>query len=166
MEREDEGSVSFDCRKATMDDEEQVARVFAYENGLHVGLQPDIFVRLGEEEILAGDWLRSVLEDEASSIVLAHERGKVVGLVYFSIVPSGSAIYKEERMGIVNELVVLPQYQGMGVGRMLMDHVEDVARRAGVNLVRLHVWENNAAALAFYHSLGYESRQRVMWKRV
>jgi ribosomal protein S18 acetylase RimI-like enzyme len=47
-----------------------------------------------------------------------------------------------------------------------MDHVEGVAREAGVNLVRLQVWENNAGALGFYRSLGYESRERVMWKRV
>lgn len=54
----------------------------------------------------------------------------------------------------VNQLLVLPEYQGRGVGRRCMLLIQDEARRLGVP-VRLRVLKVNPRALAFYVRLGF-----------
>lgn len=152
------------CREATLEDKGQVARVFAYENGFHVDLQPEVFNRLDESTILADDWYEKALVDDAGRIVLAEEDGAVLGLVYYSIVAADNVISRSDRLVYVDEQVVLPEHQGRGIGRTLMDHVEDRAREEGIHTVKLQVWDNNEGAIGFYRSMGYGPRQRVLWK--
>ena len=152
------------CREATLEDKGQVARVFAYENGFHVDLQPEVFNRLDESTILADDWYEKALVDDAGRIVLAEEDGAVLGLVYYSIVAADNVIFRSDRLVYVDEQVVLPEHQGRGIGRTLMDHVEDRAREEGIHTVKLQVWDNNEGAIGFYRSMGYGPRQRVLWK--
>jgi ribosomal protein S18 acetylase RimI-like enzyme len=152
------------CRDATLEDKGHVARVFAYENGFHVDLQPEVFNRLDESTILADDWYEKAMDDDAARIVLAEENGTVLGLVYYSIVRTDNPILRSDRLVYVDELVVMPEHQGRGIGRTLMEHVEDHARKEGVHTVKLQVWDNNEGALGFYRSMGYDPRERVLWK--
>ncbi len=152
------------CREATLADKGQVARIFAYENGYHVDLQPEVFNRLDESTILADEWYEKALDDDSGRIVLAEHDGAVLGLVYYSIVVTDNAIFRSDRLIYVNELVVLPKLQGRGIGRTMMEHVEDRAREEGIEIVKLQVWDNNEAAIGFYESMGYGPRERVLWK--
>ncbi len=54
----------------------------------------------------------------------------------------------------VNQLFVLPEHQGGGVGRMCMELAMDEARGLGLP-VRLRVLKVNPRALAFYDRLGF-----------
>ncbi|MCH5277537.1 MAG: GNAT family N-acetyltransferase [Desulfovibrionaceae bacterium] len=53
-------------------------------------------------------------------------------------------------------LFVAPEWQGRGLGRLLM---EDARRRR--NRLSLSVYESNRAARAFYEHLGFAARERV-----
>ena len=53
----------------------------------------------------------------------------------------------------VSSLFVRPEYQGKGVGKCLMKHVESVARKMGYNSVMLR---SSITALSFYKDLGYK----------
>lgn len=52
-------------------------------------------------------------------------------------------------------LAVAPAYRGQGAGRELVAWLEACARTAGIFSVHLELRESNAAARAFYQSLGY-----------
>ena len=54
----------------------------------------------------------------------------------------------------VNQLMILPEHQGKGIGRECMRLVEEDARRRRLP-VRLRVLKVNPRALAFYERLGY-----------
>ena len=47
-------------------------------------------------------------------------------------------------------------FQRKGLGKCLMNHLEDVGRKAGVRKAMLTVFEANKKAKAFYENLGYE----------
>lgn len=49
-------------------------------------------------------------------------------------------------------VAVAPAAQGKGIGRLLMDYVENIARQKGIQTIILDAREN---ALAFYQSIGY-----------
>jgi ribosomal-protein-alanine N-acetyltransferase len=50
---------------------------------------------------------------------------------------------------------VLPDAQGKGLGRLLLDHMVSIARRYGVESVLLEVRPSNKRAIHLYHKLGF-----------
>lgn len=65
--------------------------------------------------------------------------------------PDARALY-------VNRLAVWPELQGQGTGRASMALVEELARAAGCEAVRLDASERDPLLLAFYEGAGYERR--------
>lgn len=54
----------------------------------------------------------------------------------------------------VHKLYILPKSQGKGVGRLLLNHIEDIARQHNNSGLTLNVNRKNTA-VAFYTSLGW-----------
>jgi GNAT superfamily N-acetyltransferase len=63
-------------------------------------------------------------------------------------------VIREPRGLTVNQLFLLPEYQGQDIGRRCLRLVMDEARRLGLP-VRLRVLKVNPRALAFYQRLGF-----------
>jgi ribosomal-protein-alanine N-acetyltransferase len=56
----------------------------------------------------------------------------------------------------VLNLCVHPDYQGRGIGRVLLDHLLDIGRSRGAGSVFLEVRPSNQAALALYRNTGFD----------
>ena len=102
---------------------------------------------------------------ENNGIIYVAERGRrIVGLVV-GIMPKQT---KEEllelnpsKRGNVLELVVENRYRGKGVGRMLMESIEDYFKQNGCNILGVEVFSLNQNAYLLYSKLGY--RERTIW---
>jgi ribosomal-protein-alanine N-acetyltransferase len=55
----------------------------------------------------------------------------------------------------INNVAVLPQFRGQGMGTTLMQHVLLEARRLGAKRATLEVRASNQAALRLYQRLGF-----------
>jgi ribosomal protein S18 acetylase RimI-like enzyme len=53
-------------------------------------------------------------------------------------------------------IVIHPDVQGQGLGRLLMEFLHVAARRRGARKIRLRVHSKNHRAISLYQSLGYE----------
>ena len=83
----------------------------------------------------------------SDSVVLsARSRGQIVG---FAIMRFGS---EEAHLDL---LAVKPTYQRAGIGRRLIEWLEESALVAGVSIVYLEVRAGNQRAQRFYENLGY-----------
>jgi len=60
------------------------------------------------------------------------------------------------RAGIVEDVAVLPSFQGKGVGRAMMEHAREQCRIAGCYKMALSSNLKRESAHAFYESLGFE----------
>ncbi len=61
----------------------------------------------------------------------------------------------------IENVAVQPQYQGMGLGRRLLDHAESVARARGRSEIRLETNERFVENLAIYRARGFEETGRT-----
>lgn len=62
------------------------------------------------------------------------------------------------RTGHVLELVVREDCRGKGIGKMLMQKMEDYFKSQGCDIVRIEVFVPNASARRFYNRLQYHDR--------
>ena len=99
-------------------------------------------------------WTRTTVADLERSLFgpgaggfVAVQAGEVVGVVGFR--PDGAGTLT------LNKLATLPRVRGQGVGRALVDAVEDAARQGGYGRVLLAVSQFNLDVLPFYGALGY-----------
>jgi GNAT superfamily N-acetyltransferase len=70
-------------------------------------------------------------------------------------------VFSLEHQGLtaeIDELFVLPQHRGLGLGRRLVTTAEDTFRTRGCTNVSLQIGRDNAAARAFYRGRGYLDR--------
>ena len=87
-----------------------------------------------------------------TSALIAHERSRCAGFAVMS--------FGDERAHLVL-LAVEPRYRRRGIGRALRDWLLASASTAGLSSVHLELLEDNAAARAFYRSLGFTETLRL-----
>ena len=89
-----------------------------------------------------------VLTDEGQAdhaMVVDDETNKIVGVARMQT--------NTPTQGQVRCVAVSPEVQGRGVGKLLMNYLENVAQQKGMNEIILDAREN---AVKFYLSIGYE----------
>lgn len=59
--------------------------------------------------------------------------------------------------GMLETIYVSPDYHGLGYGKQIVEHLEDIAREDGVKTLRLMA---SLTAVGFYTALGYTARER------
>jgi ribosomal protein S18 acetylase RimI-like enzyme len=90
----------------------------------------------------------------------------LVGVLNGRVAATAMAGYEGHR-GWVNYLAVRPDCRGRGLGRQMMEAVEECLRARGCPKINLQIRTDNAAALAFYARLGYQTDDAVsMGKRL
>lgn len=94
---------------------------------------------------------------------VAETNGNVVGLV--TIV---EALVFNLPTGYikVNGLAVLPEFQHFGIGKMLMERVEELARERNIPLIGVTSGFQRTEAHGFYEHLGYQKISFYFRKRI
>lgn len=79
---------------------------------------------------------------------------------------AGDAVTLSRVRAVMEELAVLPQARGMGIGTALLYAGEAEAKRRGAESLELMVWSFNKSAMRFYESAGMTVRSLVMEKKL
>lgn len=66
---------------------------------------------------------------------------------------------------LVDDVVVLEEYRGNGIGQVLMDKVEELARQMGASTIELTSKPERVAANEMYLKLGYEKRNTNCYRK-
>lgn len=78
--------------------------------------------------------------------------GAALGFIHLRV---GTDYYNHEEHGHVEDLIVAPEGEGRGVGRLLMEKGEEWARAQGYGWLTLSVFARNVRARNLYGRLGY-----------
>ena len=90
--------------------------------------------------------------DATARILVGLVDGRVLGLVTLHVTP---VIHRATAVGRITVLVVLPEAQGTGVGRALVEEAERHFRALGLDRVEVTSGLTHVPAYDFYRHLGY-----------
>lgn len=89
---------------------------------------------------------KKIARDPELFLVLENE-GSIIGTVIGGF---------DGRRGMVYHLAVLPDYRGLGLGKMLMEELETRLTIKGCKKVYLFVTQDNDDVISFYEHMGWE----------
>jgi ribosomal protein S18 acetylase RimI-like enzyme len=152
-------------RAAGPDDVPALARLNAEVQALHRAALPD---RYSDPPAAAiEDWLRQLLADGDTAILLAEQDGAAVGFAVVSRSESVGNLFALPRLSaMVDGLGVAHAARRRGAGRALMSAAEELARGWGAASLALDVLSFNRDAVEFYRALGYQVTKTRMGKRL
>ncbi len=97
-------------------------------------------------------------------VLVAEVEGRLAG--YVRAVRREYPLLENPVMLIIEELYVLPQFRGRGIGRVLIAEVERAARGMGAGAVAAEVPAKNTVALGLYNGQGFRELARVYVKQL
>lgn len=109
------------------------------------------------------------VNDNDGKCYLAIEEDKVIGLIMGCILPYDEydyLDYKCPRRGEITELIVTDKVRSNGVGRKLMDKMEEYFKSVGCEYVLVDVFGYNEKGINFYNKNGYRTRMETMIKKI
>ena len=109
------------------------------------------------------------LRDAALSVLLQADAS--AGAIYlvkdtqntvlgYVVLCFGFSIESGGKDAFIDELYLSPTARGRGVGKMVLDEIEDVARNAGVTKLHLEVSRDNLRAKHYYLKAGFAAREK------
>ncbi len=100
-------------------------------------------------------YMRRLVSRSDVAAWIAEEDGRMAG---FAVVE-----WAQRKSGVtayIQTIEVAPEARGRGVGRQLLERIEDSARAAGAGLIWLHVEAANEGAIRLYERQGYDCAGR------
>jgi ribosomal protein S18 acetylase RimI-like enzyme len=88
------------------------------------------------------------------AFAIAEVNRKPVGFTSFMPKENESAIYRIEK------LYILPEYQGLGIGKKMLKYVEKIAKTKAYTILELNVNRNNPA-INFYEKVGFKITRKI-----
>jgi ribosomal protein S18 acetylase RimI-like enzyme len=153
-------------RKATADDYNSLCELFDEGDALHRDNLPHLFQHPGgaarEQAYYVG-----LIVDENVALLVAEAGEKLLGVIHAMIRDAPAfPIFVPRRYAIVDSIVVRSELQNHGIGRILMDKMQEWAIAKGATSIELNVYEFNRSAISFYERLGYQTFSRKMSKEL
>ncbi len=100
---------------------------------------------------------------------IAVENDKAIGLIMGCIFPYDEKDYldyKCPKKGEITELIVSKKARGRGIGKVLMNIMEEYFKSLGCEYILLDVFAYNVNAIKFYEKEGYHSRMYKEIKKI
>jgi diamine N-acetyltransferase len=148
-------------RPATLDDLDVLAALRPFVHDRHVAARPEYFKPITPEA--ARQEAASCLAREDGHLLLAELDGVVAGYVfaYVATRPEHGAVHAR-RVLYLDQIAVDASRQHRGCGTALIDATRALARRLGIAVVELEVWDFNDDARRFFAGRGFAPmRQRL-----
>ena len=96
--------------------------------------------------------LAQLLGVERACVLVAEQDGQTIGMctgqMVISTAEGGPSV-------LVEDVIILPQHRGKGIGRSLMEALADWARSRGATRMQLLADKSNRPALNFYGRIGW-----------
>lgn len=154
-----------EVRKVTKDDIHLVVSLNDTVQRIHAEEHPHIF-KYPTDPSEMGLFFSQVVDRENDILLLAvTESGEAVGYVWAVVNCAPENPFKfERRIMYINQIAVAPTHRSLGVGRMLIQRIEEYARELKLHRIDLDSWMFNLEAHTFFEKLGFAKYSADFWK--
>ncbi len=96
---------------------------------------------------------------------IALAEGKMIGTIFYyhKVSKAAPPYYKKETVAVFGKFAVEPDLQNSGIGKKMMDFIEDYARKNGKKEIALDTSEDAPHLLDYYKKNGYKFAQYWQW---
>ena len=129
-------------RNITIFDAQEIQSISNFELGYDVNLD------------IVKKQIRKLTNDNKHNIIIGFENEqprKIIGFVHAELYES---LYMDTGLNILG-LAVDSNFQGQGIGKKLMNYIEDYALKNNISYIRLNSNVRRIEAHKFYESIGY-----------
>jgi ribosomal protein S18 acetylase RimI-like enzyme len=146
---------AFTLRSAESRDFEELTRLWAILDALHLQASPNIY-RSPEGLARSTQFVEGMLASPDRALFVADVDVKLVGLCALHLVVQGEIPVRAKRITVeIASIVVEPEARRSGVARALVAASEDWAKAQGAVGLELVVHDFNRSAIAFYDDYGF-----------
>jgi ribosomal protein S18 acetylase RimI-like enzyme len=118
-----------------------------------------------EPELFPRDYFHKVIADEKGIFFLAKDNAEIIGyLIAYKEKSPDRSMLKPRKYIHVDDLSVRSDYRKKGIGTLLMDKLEELAKKNKIYEMELNVWCFNKGAIKFYENKGYGAFTQKMRK--
>ena len=151
-------------RPAHNRDAELLAKLVITVQQLHIENQPERFKPLKADNPALIAVYEGHLADDNKHIYIADIEGVAVGFILCVdyVIPENPFVYSKRDFHI-DQISVDFDYQGQGIGKLLMQQAIRKAQECEADLITLGVVSFNQRAIEFYKSLGFSIQSHRMW---
>lgn len=156
-------------RRATLADLPVICKLGAVLQAQHHQAVPELFTPVTDPMRDADFWQARLQRQEAGegAFWLWQAGEQVVALMVIRLLDERSMPHLQPMLACqIQSLVVLPDWQGRGIGKALLRQAEDWACEQGALEIRLDVFLFNQLAIELYQRCGYQPRLQHMSKRL
>jgi ribosomal protein S18 acetylase RimI-like enzyme len=133
---------------------------------LHFDFDPRRFIAPDDETAVGYAWfLGQELENPDVVVLVAEQRGEVVGYVYAGLEGQNWKELRDEA-GFIHDVIVAPRARAHGLGARLIEAACDWCRERGMPRVLLWVAEQNAGAQRVFERTGFRRTMVEMTREV
>ena len=153
-------------RPATKEDYNVLFELFSEIQTMHYEGMPDYFKPAKKDKFFYA-YFDEVIKGEDKHLIIGFDDEEPFGYIYYVISKLPQNVYRtEERIIYINHIVVKKSYQGRGLGRALINHVMDIAKKEKIKKIGLDVWLFNEGAIKFFHNQGFSVHNQIMWHKI
>ena len=147
---------NFIIRKAEINDiDNGLLEVFVEGYRFHQKGRSDIFIDISDE-ILKNDLIKNF--EELTTIVIL-ENNIIIGYLSYKIKQ------RHTKKLDVDQLVISEKYRGKGLGKKLMNEVQNIAIENNCDRIELNCWLFNENAIKMYEQIGFD-KQRIVFEKM
>ncbi len=109
------------------------------------------------------------VNENSGKCFLAIENDKAIGLIMGTIPPYNAhdyLDYKCPRRGVITELIVTSKIRSKGIGKALIDKMEEYFKSNDCEYVLVDIFAYNENAISFYDKKGYHPRMYTDIKKL
>lgn len=141
----------------------RIASLVEEVQNLHAMLFPGVYKQYEEKGIK--ETMEKMLADEQTKVFIAQLRGETIGYILLMVkeVPE-SAFHYAFKVLHIDQIVVSKDHQNSGVGAMLMDKAEMLAKELSINRLELDHLHLNVIAAKFFRSKAYKPYREKLYK--
>ncbi len=127
-------------------------------------IDPIFTPRDGALEVFEKKYLRPVMKDNNSLVLVALDGEKVVGYSY-SLINDPSDLEKFRQVGVIHDFFITADYRRRGIGEKIYNEILKWFKSRDIDRIELQVIAKNEAACSFWRKHGYGDFEHTWYRQ-